>query len=133
MCYLARGATECGLGHRRLASPCPKIETLSLVIRTSALTFEPVVGTHSRALLSAYGQQLRPGCPPPTSLPPPSSLNQLVSPHHERLGDGQPQRLRRLEVDDQLVLRRLLDREVSRLRALEDLVRVDREPPVALD
>src|SRR2546422_8140288 len=29
-------------------------------IRTSALTFEPVGGTHSRALLSAYGQQLRP-------------------------------------------------------------------------
>src|SRR5207237_4466661 len=62
-------------------------------IRTSALTFEPVGGTHSRALLSAYGQQLRPGCPRPTSLPPPSSLNQLASPHLERLWDGQPRRL----------------------------------------
>ena len=38
--------------------------------------------------------------------------------------NGQAERLRRLEVDDQLELRRLLDGKVSRLRPLQDLVRV---------
>src|SRR2546425_1727964 len=84
-------------------------------------------------IVSADGEQLHAGCQVLTSFAPLSSLNQLVSPHHERLWDRQPQRLRRLEVDDQFVLRRLLDREVGRLRALEDLVRVDREPPVAVN
>ena len=39
--------------------------------------------------------------------------------------DRQPERLRRLEVDDQLELGGLLDGQVGGLRALENLIRVD--------
>ena len=51
-------------------------------------------------------------------------LNHRVRAQQQRLRDGDTERLRGFEVDDQLELRRLLDGEVGRLRALEDLVDV---------
>src|SRR5262245_28038851 len=48
-------------------------------------------------------------------------LYDLVRPQQHRLGDRQAQGLGGLEVDDQLELRRLLDRQVGGLRAIEDL------------
>jgi len=49
----------------------------------------------------------------------------VVSPQQERLRDCQPERLGRLEVDDQLELGGLLDWEIGWLRALEDFVDED--------
>jgi hypothetical protein len=49
-------------------------------------------------------------------------LDDLVGSQQNRLRDGQPDDLRGLEVDDQLELCRLLDRQISRLRALQDPV-----------
>ena len=51
-------------------------------------------------------------------------LDDLVRAHQERLRDREAERLRGLEVDDQLELGRLLDRQVGGLGALEDLVHV---------
>jgi hypothetical protein len=49
-------------------------------------------------------------------------LNHLIGPQQERLGDCKAQRLRGLEIDHEVVLRRLLDGEIGGLGALEDLV-----------
>src|SRR5262245_6552815 len=54
------------------------------------------------------------------------SLDDFVGPGQDRWRDGQPQRPRGLEVDDQLELRRLLDRQVRRPRALQDAVDIER-------
>jgi len=48
----------------------------------------------------------------------------LIRPEQQRRLDGEAERLGGLEVDHQLELRGLLDREVSRLCALEDLIHV---------
>src|SRR5205809_704757 len=56
-------------------------------------------------------------------------LDHLVRPQQHRLWDGQPENLRSSEVDHQLELRRLLDGEVGRLGALEDLVYVGGRAP----
>src|SRR6202158_3010316 len=52
------------------------------------------------------------------------SLDHLIRPLEERLGDRQAEGLGGLEVDDQLELRWLLDGQVGGFRALEDLVHV---------
>src|SRR3970040_2366706 len=57
-----------------------------------------------------------------------SLLDDLVGAKQQRLRNGQAQGLGGLEVDDELELGRLLDREIGRLGALEDLVDVDRRP-----
>src|SRR6266446_10286845 len=49
-------------------------------------------------------------------------LNDLIRSQHQRGRNRQAESLRRLEVDDQLVLRRLLDGKIGWLGALEDLV-----------
>lgn len=49
-------------------------------------------------------------------------FNDLVGAGQQRRRDGQAQRLRRLQIDDQLELGRLLDRQVGGLRPLQDLV-----------
>src|SRR5215510_1974469 len=51
-------------------------------------------------------------------------FDDLISAKQERLRDRQAERLGGLEVDDQIKFRGLLHRQVSRLRALEDLVDV---------
>src|SRR5207248_11121790 len=48
------------------------------------------------------------------------SLDHLIRPRQQRGRDGEPERLRGLEVDDQLELRGLLDGKVCRLGAFED-------------
>ena len=53
------------------------------------------------------------------------SLDHLVRAQQQRLRDREPERLRRLQIDHQLELRRLLHRQVRRPRAFEDLVDVD--------
>src|SRR6185295_18285009 len=59
-------------------------------------------------------------------MPADPSLDHLIRPLEERLGDRQAEGLGGLEVDDQLELGGLLDREIARLRVLEDLVHVGR-------
>src|SRR5439155_21860871 len=56
-------------------------------------------------------------------------LDHVVRPKQHRLWDGQPQSLRGSEIDHQLELRRLLDGQVGRLGALQDLVYVGGRPP----
>src|SRR2546430_6319419 len=51
-----------------------------------------------------------------------SSLDDLVGPDQQRLGNRQAERPGGLEVDDQLELGRLLDGEIGRLGAFENLV-----------
>src|SRR5262249_26705845 len=46
----------------------------------------------------------------------------LVGAHQERFGNGQPNRLCRSDVEHQFELCRLLDRDVSRLRAAQYLI-----------
>src|SRR2546422_5937751 len=52
-------------------------------------------------------------------------LNDLIRPREHRRRDGEAQRLRRLQIDHQLELRRLLNGEVARSATLQDLVDVD--------
>src|SRR5215510_7129969 len=53
-------------------------------------------------------------------------LNHLVRPQQQGLRNRQPQRLGRFEINDQFELRRLLDRQIARFRALYDTVHVCR-------
>src|SRR6266481_5259789 len=53
------------------------------------------------------------------------SFDDLVSAREDRWGDGEAERLGGVEIDDQLECRRLLDRQIGRLGALEDLPGVD--------
>ena len=53
-----------------------------------------------------------------------SSFDHLVRAQQDRLRDRQTERFGGLQVDDQLELRRLFDRKIGGLGALEDLVRV---------
>src|SRR5438445_159687 len=59
-------------------------------------------------------------------------LNHFSRPHENRLRDCQSKRLRSLEVDDQLELRRLLHRKIGGLGTLEDSVRVVSRATVGL-
>jgi hypothetical protein len=61
-----------------------------------------------------------------------ASFDDLVGKGEDRSRDRQPQRLRRLEIDNQLVLGRLLDRQVGGLGAFEDLVDVSGGAPPQL-
>ena len=49
-------------------------------------------------------------------------LDHLVRSLEKRLRDGEAECLRRLEIDDQLEFRGLLDRQIGRLGALQDFV-----------
>jgi hypothetical protein len=62
----------------------------------------------------------------------PRLLDHLVRPEQQRRRDGQPEGLRRLQVDDELELGGLLDREVARLGALQDLIDLGGGPPEVL-
>src|SRR6266581_7287641 len=53
---------------------------------------------------------------------PSASLNNLVRPLQQRLGDREPERLRGLQIDYQFEPRRLLNRKIRRLGALQDPV-----------
>src|SRR5688572_12337290 len=61
-----------------------------------------------------------------------SLLDDLGGLEQDVRGDGEAQGLGRLEVDDQLELPWLLDREVGRLRTLEDAVYVVSDAAVRL-
>src|SRR5437773_2482398 len=51
-------------------------------------------------------------------------LDDLIRPQQQGPGDGKAERVRSLEVDHQLELRGLLDGQIPRLGALQDLVDV---------
>ena len=51
-----------------------------------------------------------------------SLLNKLIRPQQQRWRNREAERLGGLHIDDKLELRQLLDREIGRFRALEDLV-----------
>src|SRR4051794_13870540 len=53
--------------------------------------------------------------------PPDASFYDLIGAGEERLRHGEAERLRSLQVDHQLELGRLLDRQILRLRALQQL------------
>src|SRR5262249_9724877 len=61
-----------------------------------------------------------------------ASLNELVGSQQKRLRDRQAERLRCLEVDDQIELGRLLDRQIGGLGPLEDPINVNRRSSLHL-
>src|SRR2546425_8792175 len=65
----------------------------------------------------------------PTTLVEHALFDDVVRPPQHRRRDRQAERLRRLEVDDQLELRWLLDGQIAGLRTLENLVHVGRGAP----
>src|SRR5258705_3612922 len=54
----------------------------------------------------------------------PWSLNHFIRASEQRLRNGQPEHLRRLEIDDELVLRGLLDGQIRGLGPFQYLVHV---------
>ena len=54
-----------------------------------------------------------------------ASFDHLVDAREQRERDGEAERLRSLEVDEQLDLGGLLDREISWLRVFEDTALID--------
>ena len=62
-----------------------------------------------------------------------NSLNQLISPCDEERRHFETKRFGGLEIDHQLELGRLLDREVAWLRAFEDFVHVGSGLPVGIE
>src|SRR2546425_13185222 len=56
-------------------------------------------------------------------------LNDLIRAGQQGLRDGQPERLRRLEVDDERELRGTLDRQVAALGPSGDAIQVAGRPP----
>src|SRR4051812_40931947 len=62
-----------------------------------------------------------------------SSLDDAVRAELQGLGDCKAQRGRGVHIDHQFEARRLLDRQVARLRALEDLIHQLRRAPEQLD
>ena len=78
-----------------------------------------------------YGLMLSAGCffvhqfpNPKSKIGNPKSLDHLIRPIQHRLRDRQADLLGRLEIDHQLELRRLLDRQIGRLGSLQDFVHV---------
>ena len=61
-----------------------------------------------------------------------ASFNDFVRPPQHLLRNRQTDLLCGLEIDDQLELRRLLDRQIGRLRSLEDFVHLICDAPVAV-
>src|SRR5262245_15506092 len=59
----------------------------------------------------------------------PSSLDDLICPQQERLGDAETERSSRLQLDEQLELGRLLEGKICGLGALQDSVHKGRNPP----
>src|SRR5215468_5559617 len=59
-----------------------------------------------------------------------ASASDVVGADQDRIGNADAEGLRRLEVDHELELGGLLEREVGRLGSLEDLVDVIRGPPM---
>ena len=57
-----------------------------------------------------------------------SSLDHLIRPAQQRVRDPQAEGLHRLEIDHQVELRGLLDGEIARLGALENLAHIGARP-----
>src|SRR5262249_15453127 len=80
-----------------------------------------------------FWQERLPAKPAPDAARAPAAdwalLDHLIRPGQQRRWDGQPERLRGLEVDDQFELRGLLDGEVAWFGALENPVHVEGGAP----
>src|SRR5262245_37131505 len=102
--------------------------TLVMLVSSTCITVtiitENVIAHLRAALIGASGAGALGGV---TSA---GSLDDLVGPGQDGRGDGETQSPRGLEVDDQLELRRLFDRQVRRPRALQDAVDVRRRAAV---
>ena len=61
------------------------------------------------------------------------TIDDVVRPPQQRRRHGQPEGFRRLQVDNELEVRGLLDRKIGGLSALQDLVHEDRCSPPAVD
>src|SRR5712692_5812492 len=92
------------------ARPTPEPPASKLAPRTSPITW-----------------RVRLACPGPAILDPlrARSLNDVIRPQQQRRRDREAQRPSRVEVDHQIVLRRLLYGQVAWLGSFEDLVHVD--------
>ena len=135
------------------ASVCPRLVTLTVPFRDtpagSPLTLPHIhsLGSCSRrmprepldapegllkeALCQVALGQLEDKVPGvPNEAPAGRSLDQLIRPPQQRRRDRQAERLGGLHVDDQHELGGLLDGQVSRFGALEDLADVDAGAPV---
>src|SRR5256885_3590102 len=84
---------------------------------------------YARACSIAREHPLR-ALPGPTGKLGAESLDHVIRTHQERVGNLDPEGFRSLEVDDQVELGGLLDRQVAGPRALEDLVDEARGAPV---
>ena len=74
-------------------------------------------------------ERLQSSRPAGTILPPASSLNDLIGQSQYFGRDCQPQSVGGLEIDEQQEFRRLLDRQVRRLGAFQDLIDMMRGAP----
>src|SRR5271165_1702060 len=74
----------------------------------------------ARRLLGSKGRESRPDAAV-------ASFDDLVGAGEDRLRHGEAERLGGVEIDDQLECRRLLDRQIGRLGALEDLSSINAE------
>ena len=91
------------------------------LIPFEAKATQPLPEVHSRALNSPLARNHRPGetmCPGGHDA---SSLDHLVGAGHQRRGHSHAHRLSGLEVDHQLELGRLFDRDVGNFDAAEEL------------
>src|SRR5437763_6370652 len=61
------------------------------------------------------------------------SFDHFVGAQHQLLGDRNTECLGRLEIDHQIELRRLLERQITGLCALQDFVHIGRCSPVLLE
>src|SRR5438309_4932797 len=99
-----------------LANPTPSSRpTVACAWRRPSHVQPPLSGEHASRWSSSVALLT------PRVLIVDSLLYYLIRPQQQRVGDRQPQGLRGLHVDDQLELRRLIDRQVAGIGALQNL------------
>ena len=112
---------------RRRPACCPTGEALADPIPVPWHAEEPKASQADRpATPERVGHDDSHGSVESVCVPPTASLDDLIRPRQHCRWDGQAEGLRGLEVDNQLKLRGLLDRNVTRLGPPQDLVHEER-------